>query len=63
MNWHDGLILIWQLHGYGLKPWRAHINFIFFWAFWIWLEYERVGKKTLVVRQPRGGWKGALMGW
>jgi len=25
MNWHDGLIVIWKLHGYG-KP---KLNFIF----------------------------------
>jgi len=23
MNWHDGLILIWQLHGYGFKSWET----------------------------------------
>jgi len=42
MNWHDGLILIWQLHGYGFKSWRTHINFFFFWYFWLWLEYEEL---------------------
>jgi len=21
MNWHDGLVLTWQLHGCGFKPW------------------------------------------
>jgi len=32
MNWHDGLILIWQLHGYGFKSWRTHIK-LYFWYF------------------------------
>jgi len=22
MNWHNGLVLTWQLHGYGFKPWE-----------------------------------------
>jgi len=22
MNWHDGLVLTWQLHSCGFKPWE-----------------------------------------
>jgi len=29
------------LHGYGFKPWRAYINFIFFWHFGCDLNMER----------------------
>ena len=38
------------------------LNFIF-WHFWIWFEYEKVERKTLVVWQLRGGWKIALRSW
>ena len=30
MNWHDGLIVIWQLHGYGFKSCRAQIKLYIF---------------------------------
>jgi len=26
MNWHNGLILIWQLHGCVFESWRAQIK-------------------------------------
>jgi len=29
MNWHDGLILVWQLHGYGFKSWETQIKLYF----------------------------------
>jgi len=53
MNWHDGLILIWQLHGYGFKSWRTHIKlyFLIFLALaWIWKGW----RKTLVEWQVAG---------
>jgi len=55
MNWHDGLILIWQLYGYGFKSWRTHIK-LYFWYFWLWLEYEKL-REILVEWQNRGGCK------
>jgi len=56
MNWHDGLILIWQLHGYGFKLWRAHINFIFFEHFGFDLNMKGLG------RNPSGK-AAAIMIW
>jgi len=39
MNWHDGLILIWQLHGYRFKSWGTQIKHSFCY-FWLWHEGE-----------------------
>jgi len=32
MNWHDGLILVWQLYGYGFKSWETQIKLYFYFA-------------------------------
>ena len=46
-----------------MMVWYWFGNFIFD-KFWIWFEYEKVERKTLVVWQLRGGWKIALRsGW
>jgi len=41
MNWHDGLVLIWQLHGYRFKPWRTYITLYIFGIFGFSLNMER----------------------
>jgi len=42
MNWLNGLILIWQLHGYGIKPWRTYIKLCFFGIFGFGLNMKRL---------------------
>jgi len=41
MNWLNGLILIWWLHGYGFKSWRAYIKLYIFGIFGFDFNLER----------------------
>jgi len=44
MIWHDGLILIWQLHGSRFKSWRTHIKLyflVFLAVAWIWKGWRK----------------------
>jgi len=41
MNWLDGLALTWHWNGGGFNPWRIQIKTLFFWYFWLWVEYEK----------------------
>jgi len=49
------------LHGYGFKPWRTYINFIFFGIFGFDLNMER-WKGNLSEWAAKGGWKGSRRG-
>jgi len=43
MDWLNGWILIWQLHGCGFNPWRTYIKLYIFGIFgltWIWKGEE-----------------------
>ena len=42
IGWIGGVITLW-LNGYGFKPWRTKLKILFL-AFWLWIEYERLGK-------------------
>jgi len=62
MNWLNGLILIWRLHGYGFKPWRIYIKlYIFLGIFGFDLNMER-WKGNLSEWAAKGGWKGSRRG-
>jgi len=58
MNWHDGLILIWQLHGYGFKPWRTYIKLYIFGIFGFDVNMER-WEGNLSEWAAKGDWKGS----
>ena len=61
MNWLNGLILIWQLHGYGFKPWRTYIKLYIFGIFGFDVNMER-WEGNLSEWAAKGGWKGSRRG-
>jgi len=54
MNWHDGLILVWQLHGYGFKSWETQIK-LYFILLMLTLEGIGRGKRNLLESTAKGG--------
>jgi len=58
MNWLNGLIVIWQLHGYGFKPWRTYIKLYIFGIFGFDVNMER-WEGNLSEWAAKGGWKGS----
>jgi len=55
LGWIGGVITLW-LNGYGFKPWRTKLKTLFL-AFWLWIEYERLGKTLDSWEAALGSWK------